>query len=118
MVELVSLQRRGSDWAGACSLQGAGGSSWLFLVGNDLVLCRGFARVSHIIKWPLQTDICAHWLSYSYFGDPHLFTCGSLTLSLNITGMYFYLISTFLSPLTFLRLLNEGKVVVRTQCWY
>lgn len=61
--------------------------------------------------------MCAHWLSYSYFGDPHLFTCGSLTLGLNITGMRFYLVCIFLSLLAFLRL-GEGKVVALTQYWY
>lgn len=55
----------------------------------------GFARVSHIIKWPSQTDVCALGLSYSCFGDLHLFACGSFTLSPNITGMHFYLVSPF-----------------------
>lgn len=54
--------------------------------------------------------MCALWLSYSYFGDPYLLTCGSLTLILNITGMHSYLVSTFLILLKFYMILLEGKV--------
>lgn len=79
---------------------------------------QGFTRVSRIIKWPLQTDLCAFGLSCSYFGDLHLFTCGSLILNLNITRMHFYLVSTLLNPWTFLSCSVKGKWCVRACGWY
>ena len=60
-----------------------------------LLSLRGFCETPHIIKWPLQIDLCAVWLSYSYFGDPCLLTCGPVNLTLNITGVHFCLVSTF-----------------------
>lgn len=53
--------------------------------------------------------MCEILLSYSYFGDPCLLTCGLVNLSLNITEMHFYLISTFLILFTFYMILLEGK---------
>lgn len=43
--------------------------------------------------------MCEILLSYSYFGDPCLLTCGPVNLSFNITGMHLYLVPTFLIPL-------------------
>lgn len=114
---LASLKHR--RLGGACSRGKPGSASLLFLLWKlDLVPRRGFARVSRIIKWPLQTDLCALGLSCSYFGDLHLFTCGSLILNLNITRMHFSLVSTLLNLWTFLSCSVKGKWCVRACGWY
>lgn len=79
-------------------------------------------RTAHIIKWPLQIEMCAIWLSYSYFGDRRLLTCGLVNLSLSITGMHFYLVSTFLILLKFYVILFGRKVLIELGnstgcCW-
>lgn len=88
----------------------SGYSLQLYLVVRiETWLNRGFYRTLHIIKCALQRDLCELLLNYSYLGDPRSLTCGPVNLSLNITGMHFYLVSTFLIPLKFYMIFLEGK---------
>lgn len=70
----------------------------------------GFARVSHIIKWPLQTDVCVllGWVIVAL----ETFICLHVALSLSalISQECISIWSPpFPNPLTFLRLFCEGK---------
>lgn len=75
----------------------------------DLLPYKDFVELT--IKWPLQIDMCAIWLSCSYFGHPCFLTRGPEKLSLNIIGMHLYLVSTCLILYKFCVISLEGQVL-------